>query len=71
MYGVVASILALILFLPITYWAGPYTESLGTGINLFYYYLSHIISVFGMMLLSGVLIGILSSYLAVKKYLKI
>lgn len=71
MYGTVATMIALVLLLPMTYWAGPYTYNLGTGVNLFSYYLGNIFYVGGVMLLSGVFIGALSSYLAVKKYLKI
>ncbi|MDB5204012.1 MAG: cell division protein cell division transport system permease protein [Candidatus Taylorbacteria bacterium] len=71
MYGAVATLLALLLLLPITYWAGPHTLDLGTGVNLFSYYLGDILAIGGMMLLSGLVIGALSSYLAVKKYLKI
>ncbi len=71
MYGCVAAICALTLLLPITYWAGPYTLDLGTGINIFMYYLSHLPIVGGIVFLSGILIGALSSYLAAQKYLKI
>jgi cell division transport system permease protein len=71
MYGFVATILALILLLPMTYWAGPYTLDLGTGVNLFSHYLASMLYIGGVMLLSGLFIGALSSYLAVKKYLKI
>jgi cell division transport system permease protein len=71
MYGFIATILSMILLLPITYWAGPYTLDLGTGINLFSYYLSRIFYIGAILLSSGLFIGALSSYLAVKKYLKI
>jgi cell division transport system permease protein len=71
MYGVSSTILTLIILAPIAYWAGPYTEGLGSGLNVFSYYLSHIFYVTGMLLVSGFVIGGLSSYLAVKKYLKI
>ncbi len=71
MYGVISSFIALFLLIPLTYWAGPYTERLGTGVNVASYYLSNFFSVFGSILLAGVFIGALSSYLAVKKYLKV
>ncbi len=71
MYGISSTILTLIILLPLTYWAGPYTEGLGSGLNIFSYYLSHIFSITGILLVSGFIIGGLSSYLAVKKYLKI
>lgn len=71
MYGVASTILSLLILLPITYWAGPYTEGIGTGINVFSYYLSHIFLLAFILLISGFVIGSVSSYLAVKKYLKI
>jgi len=71
MYGAVGTILTILLLIPITYWAGPHTEDLGTGINLFSYYLSHILSIGGTLLAFGLFIGAVSSYMAVKKYLKI
>lgn len=71
MYGILGTILTLLLLLPLTYWAGPYTLKLGTGLNVFSYYLAHLLSISGILLASGVGIGALSSYLAVKKYLKI
>jgi len=71
MYGFIATALAMLLLIPITYWAGPYTLGLGTGINIFTYYLSNVFSIGGTMFLAGLFIGSLSSYLAVKKYLRI
>lgn len=71
MYGLVATVFALIMLLPLTYWAGPYTLALGTGLNVYSYYLGHILIIGAELLASGLAIGALSSYLAVKKYLKI
>lgn len=71
MYGAMATLFAILLLLPLTYSAGPYTIKLGTGMNIFDYYLSHIHIVLSILLASGLAIGALSSYLAVKKYLKI
>jgi cell division transport system permease protein len=71
MYGLVSSIITLILFWPITYWLGPVTERFFVETNIFSYY----ISTFGQMLLimvvAGVFIGSVSSYLAIKRYLRI
>lgn len=71
MNSIISTVLAAIILLPITYWAGPYTYSLGTGLNLFGYYLSNMPSIIGMIFISSLVIGALSSYLAVKKYLKV
>ncbi len=67
-YGVVSSILALIIFFPITSYFGRNMTSF-LGINLGDYYLNNILQIFGILLVSGVLLGVISSLLAVRKYL--
>ena len=71
MYGVISAFLTVLIFIPVTYWAGPYTFNLGTGLNLWEFYLANIFSVGIILLISGFIIGSFSSYLAVKKYLKV
>lgn len=70
-YGIVAAILTLLIFLPITYWMGSATESFFTGLNIFSYYLRHFPQIFFIITLSGVLIGAVSSSLAIRKYLRL
>ncbi|MES3005368.1 MAG: permease-like cell division protein FtsX [Patescibacteria group bacterium] len=71
MYGFVAGIVTLILLYPFTYWVGPITLRLGTGLNLFDYYLAIFGQLFIVVIGSGLFLGAVSSYLAVKKYLKV
>lgn len=70
-YGAAGTIFATLLLLPITFWAGPYTLGIGTGIDVWTYYLGHFHIIASTLLASGLAIGALSSYFAVKKYLKI
>jgi cell division transport system permease protein len=70
-YGVVAALLTLILFLPITYYLASATESFFGGFNLFSYYLRHFLELAGIIIVSGIMIGALSSALAIRKYLKV
>lgn len=70
-YGVVAAIFTLVIFYPVTYWLGETTENFFIGINVFDYYTTNFGQIFLIILLSGIAIGALSSYLAVRKYLKI
>ena len=70
-YGVTAGILALLLLLPITYWLGGITENFFVGFNVFSYYLRHFLEIASIIIFSGILIGALSSVLAVRKYLRI
>ena len=67
-YGVIATFITMILFWPITSWLGHnMTDFL--GFNMYDYYLSNIFQIFLMILLSGVLLGIISSFLATRRYL--
>jgi cell division transport system permease protein len=69
MYGIFSAIFALILFVPTTIWIGKTTTSFFGGINIFDYYTSHFFEVAFILLLAGVLLGTVSSVLAVRKYL--
>lgn len=71
LYGFISSVVALALFYPITYWLGPLTYNLGTGMNIFNYYLDNFIQITLIIIGTGVILGIISSYLAVKKYIKL
>lgn len=71
MYGFVAAIITLILLYPVAYWVGPLTVRLGTGLNLFDYYLATFGELFIIIVGSGLFLGAVSSFLAVKKYLKV
>ncbi len=70
MYGLVSGLITVLLFYPISYWLGPTTYSLGTGLNLFTYYLSNFGQFFVIIVGTGLVLGAISSFLAVKKYLK-
>lgn len=70
-YGVVAGIATLFVFLPITYWLGRVTENFFIGLNIFDYYLSNFPMIFIIIVGSGILIGALSSFLAIRRYLKV
>jgi cell division transport system permease protein len=71
MYGAVAGIITLILLYPMTYYVGPLTFNLGTGLNVFNYYVGNFGQMFFVVVGTGLILGAVSSYLAVKKYLKV
>jgi cell division transport system permease protein len=70
MYGVSAAIVTLVIFYPITYWLGPSTSSFFNGINIFQYYLSSFMQIFVIIFFSGILIGSVSSFFAIKRFLR-
>lgn len=71
MYGALAGIITLVLLYPITYWLAPYSEGFFGSINLFSYYLSNFGQMFLVIFGSGIALGALSSYLAVRRYLSV
>ncbi len=70
-YGAIAGVIVLILFLPITYWLGNITSNFFVGFNIYNYYLANFFQMIFIILGSGVAIGTASSFLAVRKYLKL
>jgi len=70
LYGLVSSVLTLSVLFPVTYWFGGITESFFIGFNVYSYYLSNVLWIAGVILGSGTIIGAISSYLAVWKYIK-
>jgi cell division transport system permease protein len=67
-YGIVATIVTLALFWPATAWLGRNMTGF-LSLNLYDYYLSSFFQIFAIILLSGILLGVISSFLAVRRYL--
>lgn len=70
LYGAFAWLLTNLIFFPLTYVAGLRLTNL-LGINLYSYYTSHFFSVSGLVLVIGLLLGMISSLLAVRRYLNV
>jgi cell division transport system permease protein len=70
-YGMVASLIATGLFYPATLWLRGATGGFYGGIDLFEYYLREFNQIFLILLAVGVVLGALSSWLAVRRYLKV
>lgn len=71
MYGIISSIIAMVIFYPLTLWLGPMTANFFSGVNLFKYYVANFGQIFAVLLLVGTGLGILSSYFAVRRYLNV
>ncbi len=69
--GIVASVVATILFYPVTIWLQGATIEFYGGIDLFAYYISNLPQIFFVLLGSGIALGAVSATLAVRKYLRI
>ena len=70
MYGLVAGVFSLMVFYPIMVWLGPRTEAF-FEFNLFTYFISNFSYIFGVLVGIGVVLGLISSVLAVARYLRV
>lgn len=70
-YGFLSAIVTLLIFYPVTLWLGGATANFFVGLNIFNYYTENFGEIFLIIVGSGVLIGSISSYLAVRKYLRV
>jgi len=71
MYGVLSGVLVLLIFYPLTYWLGKATANFFSGLNVFDYYLSNFGQISLIIVGTGIVLGALSSALAISKYLKV
>jgi cell division transport system permease protein len=71
MYGLIAALITLVAFYPLGLWLGPATQQFFGNINLFTYYTAHFGPIFLTLVGAGMFLGALSSFLAVKKYLRV
>ncbi len=69
-YGALAATITMLLFWPLSAWATAKTSDYLAGISFFDYYTSHFFSLYGILLLAGTSVGAISSYLAVRRYLR-
>lgn len=69
LYGFVAGIFTIIIFYPITYWLKSATQGFYGGIDLLHFFVANFGKIAFIILLSGIVLGAISSFLAVRKYL--
>jgi cell division transport system permease protein len=69
-YGFIGGVVALLILYPIVIWLGPKTE-LFFEFNIFSYFVNHFVYLFGVLVGAGVGLGLVSSVLAVSRYLKV
>ena len=69
--GLLATLIALLLFVGVLYYASPKLAVLAPGLDLFTFFINNLFIILGIQLLVGVGLGTLSSWLAVRKYLRV
>jgi cell division transport system permease protein len=67
-YGIIATIITLLIFWPFTAYLGRNMTKF-LGINIYDYYVSNLLQISIIILLSGIILGMTSSFIAVRKYL--
>ncbi|MEK7552291.1 MAG: permease-like cell division protein FtsX [Patescibacteria group bacterium] len=70
LYGFFASVLTLLIFFPTTLWLADMSNRFFISFNAFDYYMQNFLEISAMIVLSGIVIGAISSYLASRRYLK-
>ncbi|HEX4103984.1 MAG TPA: permease-like cell division protein FtsX [Candidatus Paceibacterota bacterium] len=68
--GAIAAVAGLILIAPLIYFTSPYLDVFIPGLSIFQYFYTHILWLLLYELLFGVGIGMLSSFVAVRRYLR-
>lgn len=71
MTGIISATITLISFYPLSIWLGPATQEFFGEFNLFLYYTQNFGSIFLTIMVTGAFLGAFSSFLAVKKYLRV
>lgn len=69
-YGTISAVLCMSVMFPIIYFISPSVVKLLPDMNLLNYFTSHFFQLFGYQLLFGIGIGIISSSIAIRRYLR-
>jgi len=70
-YGLAASLLTIIIAIPILYASNPYVMGFFPDMNLFNYYLDNIVQIWLILFAVGGVVGVLGSFISMQKYLKV
>lgn len=71
MSGIFAGIVALVALYPIAFYSARVTTNFSDQFSLLAYYMTHFAQIFGIIIISGIVLGAVSSYLAVRRYLNV
>lgn len=68
--GIISVFIAMGVLYPLVLWVKNATEGVYGGINMVAYYIDNFIEIFLVLLIAGLLLGVISSFLAIRRYLK-
>lgn len=70
-YGISASIVSVIALFGTVKFMSSFANKIVPGYNLVSYYLDHLLLIFSSLIVLGIILGIISSFIAIRRYLKI
>lgn len=70
-YGLITAVISIALVTPIVWFAAPYVKLFIPAMDLREYFTSHFFLLFFYQILFGVGIGVISSFIAIRRYLKV
>lgn len=71
MYGFFAAWISILLFYPFIYFSSPYIASVVPSVSIVAYLHANAFEIVAIQMVSGVLLGAISSFIAIRKYLKV
>lgn len=71
LYGVFAAAVTVVIFYPTIFFASPQIEFLMPGVSLMSYFMTNMFQFLFLVFFVGVLLGIVSSFVAIRKFLKV
>jgi len=69
--GIISALIAFLVLFIVSYVIGPKVEDITNGFNSFVWFGSHVFILFFMQLFSGIILGVVSSLIAIRRYLTI
>jgi len=71
LYGIIAAVMSIALITPLVFFSSPYLDIFIPGLKFKQYFLSGLLMIFLYQLLAGMLLGMVSTYFALRKHLKV
>ena len=71
LYGALAAGIVAVIFYPATFFISPKVESLMPGVSLISYFVSNIFQFVPLIFFLGILLGVTSSFVAIRRFLKV
>ena len=71
LYGIFAAAIALVVFYPLIYLVSPKIEALMPSANLMGYFVANSMQYVGMVLFAGIFLGVVSSAIAIRRFLRV